>query len=503
MQVRIGESPIQDLDAVNQIHCCICGVMIDPNPSNTCIHCLKDRINVSEGIEEKQEITRCSGCLRFYNVNHWKMIELESADLMTLCLKTIKGLKNVKIVDSSFIWQEPNCKVVKVKIQIQRECEGVTLEKGMIITYRLNSKQCPDCAKSFTPHTWKAQVQLRQRVSHKRTLLFLEQLMLKHSVLSHCLNVEEHPFGINLYFRQKNEALKVVEFLQKYICLTITHSKELISHNEHTQDYNYKFSWSLLIPPLCKDDLLLLDPRTCKQLGGISPVVLCVRVATSIRVADLANGQYAELDHHMIQKHMPRVIMGRQELQKYVIVTIDKDADVGNSRLEQNKDHIDDWAEVEIMREEDGQTMYLQTHLGQQLDYNDEVLGYDLSQSNLDQEATEMMEKAKRDIPDVFLVKKFFERKKDRKRNWKLQPIIKEEAVADEEETKGKKKKNKQADLEERKRRDLEAFMNDIEEDPELKQHMNIYKEDRPVEIDSDDEIPQFDEGDFIEGGTV
>lgn len=31
----------------------------------------------------------------------------------------------------------------------------------------------------YTPHTWKAMVQVRQRAPHKKTFLYLEQLMLK------------------------------------------------------------------------------------------------------------------------------------------------------------------------------------------------------------------------------------------------------------------------------------------------------------------------------------
>ena len=44
----------------------------------------------------------------------------------------------------------------------------------------MQTLQCADCKKQFTPHTWNALVQVRQKVDHKRTLYHLEQLILKY-----------------------------------------------------------------------------------------------------------------------------------------------------------------------------------------------------------------------------------------------------------------------------------------------------------------------------------
>ena len=35
---------------VQKIRCCICGIMTEPNSSNTCINCLKGQIDITEGI---------------------------------------------------------------------------------------------------------------------------------------------------------------------------------------------------------------------------------------------------------------------------------------------------------------------------------------------------------------------------------------------------------------------------------------------------------------------
>ena len=35
-----------------KVRCCICGVMTDPNASNTCINCLKSQLDITEGISK-------------------------------------------------------------------------------------------------------------------------------------------------------------------------------------------------------------------------------------------------------------------------------------------------------------------------------------------------------------------------------------------------------------------------------------------------------------------
>jgi len=62
---------------------------------------------------------------------------------------------------------------------------------------------------------------------------------------------------------------------------------------------------------------------------------------------------------------------------------IDWEFEVGNSMLECNKPYKDDWAAAEIVRDEEfgdpNQHIQINTHLAQLIDYNDTVLGYDLT----------------------------------------------------------------------------------------------------------------------------
>lgn len=79
------------------ILCCICGIKIQSNPSNMCVNCLKTQVDITEGISKQITIFFCKNCER-YQRPPWVRIELESREMLALCLKKIKGLnREVKV----------------------------------------------------------------------------------------------------------------------------------------------------------------------------------------------------------------------------------------------------------------------------------------------------------------------------------------------------------------------------------------------------------------------
>mmetsp|Transcript_8751 Transcript_8751/g.6490 ORF Transcript_8751/g.6490 Transcript_8751/m.6490 type:complete len:135 (-) Transcript_8751:75-479(-) len=134
----------------------MCGLMTEPNPSSTCINCLKSQIDITEGIPKQLQISHCRECKR-YNRPPWTFCELESPELMALCLKNVKGLKRVKMVDASFVWTEPHSNRIKIKLTVQKEVANNTLlQQSFIVEFKVENLQCDDCKKTYTPHTWVA-----------------------------------------------------------------------------------------------------------------------------------------------------------------------------------------------------------------------------------------------------------------------------------------------------------------------------------------------------------
>ena len=137
----------------------------------------------------------------------WIKCELESQELLSICLKRIKGLNRVKLIDAGFVWTEPHSKRVKLKITIQKEVQAnAILQSSFIAELVVENLQCDDCKKTWTPHTWNSTVQLRQKVPHKRSIMYLEQLILKHSMHTKAINVKEMPDGIDFFFANKTHA---------------------------------------------------------------------------------------------------------------------------------------------------------------------------------------------------------------------------------------------------------------------------------------------------------
>lgn len=97
----------------------------------------------------------------------------------------------MKLVDASWIWTEPHSRRLKLKLTVQKEVgNGAVLQQAMAVTFVVRNQQCDNCAAAFTNNTWTAVVQVRQRVDHKRTFFYLEQLILKHSAHSQCTNIQ-------------------------------------------------------------------------------------------------------------------------------------------------------------------------------------------------------------------------------------------------------------------------------------------------------------------------
>ena len=94
-------------------------------------------------------------------------------------------------MDAAWIWTEPHSRRLKLKLTVQKEVgNGAVFQQAMVVTFVVRNQQCEECAATFTNNTWSAVVQVRQRVDHKRTFFYLEQLILKHAAHGQCINIQ-------------------------------------------------------------------------------------------------------------------------------------------------------------------------------------------------------------------------------------------------------------------------------------------------------------------------
>lgn len=389
----------------------------------------------------------------------------ESRELLSLCLKRLRNLGKVRIIDARFVWTEPHSRRIKVKITIQDAvADGVLMQQSFEVVYIVATQQCRECAKSYTHNVWRASVQVRQKVPHKRTFLLLEQLILKHQAHKDTINIKEEKDGIDFYFAQRNQAEAFVHFLKSVVPIHVKDSRHLISADTHTGNKQYKFTYSAEIVPICREDLVALPLKLAKQIGNISPLCLCWRIGTSINLLDPNTLQTAEVSADVYWRAPFQPLAGTPELVEFIVMDIESTGQYKGKWL---------LAEAQVARASDlgvnDNTYFARTHLGHLLRPGDSVLGYMLTGTNFNSAALDAIEESRAygsTIPDVVLVKKYWpNRRKNKRRNWKLKRMAKDEGEL----------LPKPAD-QERMDAEYEMFLRDVEEDEELRAALALYK---------------------------
>ncbi|KAE8346369.1 hypothetical protein BDV24DRAFT_123782 [Aspergillus arachidicola] len=489
------------------ILCCNCGAPIDGTTAAgaLCQDCVRSTVDISEGIQREAVVHTCRDCERWLlPPQSWVSAALESKELLALCLRKLRGLTKVRIIDASFIWTEPHSRRIKVKITIQQEvAAGTILQQAFVVEYVVHYQQCSDCLRSFSPHTWVASVQVRQKVPHKRTFLYLEQLILRHRAHQETNNIKEAKDGLDFYFSQRSHAEKMVEFLSSVVPVKVKKASELISMDIHTSTKSYKFSYSVEIVPICKDDLVAIPIKLARSIGNISPLTLCYRIGTSIQLLDPNTLQTAEVPGATYWRSPFKNLADVTELVEFIVMDIEP---VGKSN---GRFHL---AEATVARASDlgsnDQTYFTRTHLGGVLHVGDSVLGYHLTGSMFNDpnyDAIEASSQYSSTIPDVVLVKKHYARKKNKSRNWRVKRMAREhEEEALQASTGGSRKQEQER---ERLEADFEMFLRDVEEDQELRGTIELYKARKnqnaggmEMDEDSDDEgVPKINMDELLD----
>jgi len=469
-----------------KILCCECGIPIDSNPANLCVACLRTQVDITEGIPKQVTIHFCKFCERYLNPpTQWVAAALESRELMALCLKKLKNLAKVKLIDANFLWTEPHSKRIKIKLSIQAEVlGGAILQQTFVVEYVVANQMCPDCHRVEAKDHWNALVQVRQKTQQRKTLFYVEQLLIKYGATKDCVGIKPHHEGLDFYFSTESNAKKLVDFFQSMIPMRYQHSKKLISHDIHSNTYNYKYTFSVDVVPVCKDNVVCLPKQLAHSLGGIGQVCAVNKVSQNVHIIDPETCQFAEINATTYFK-MPFSSLCRQrDLVEYTVINIEpiqhkeRKQFSGQGKVSQKHVLADAWVVKTSDLGVDENPVHCRTFLGHILNIGDSALGLDLRNSNVNNQDLEKLNTDK--IPDVVLVKKHYADKslRNRKRKWKLKhmegfPHMDTESCNDE----------------------FNDFAADLEEDAQLRQNVNIYKDTAKIPVDEDEddgECPQI-----------
>lgn len=76
-----------------------------------CVNCIRSQVDITEGLQKQVTILWCKECERYLQPpKHWVRAALESKELLTFCIKRLKGLQKVHITHfpSCHTWSFPS-----------------------------------------------------------------------------------------------------------------------------------------------------------------------------------------------------------------------------------------------------------------------------------------------------------------------------------------------------------------------------------------------------------
>jgi nonsense-mediated mRNA decay protein 3 len=412
-------------DNVNKILCCLCGASIIPNDAAMCLECLRTQFDITDVLAKTSEIVQCKKCDRWNTArNHWINQDMESAGLLACCLKLIGGIERVKLIDAKWIWTEPHSKRMKILLTVERGVldDKIVLRQNATVEFVIRNKQCLPCIHEATDHTWGALVQLRQKVGHKRSLYGLESSMIKAGLHNAMLNIVQAKDGLDIYFKAKNSADKVVEFLSSRIPTKTKVSQKLISQDQNSNTARVEYTIHVEMAPLCRGDLVVTD----KALTGGAELMIVTKLTNAIYLLNPLTMHSVVVSgaKYFMKPFSPLLTLNH--LINFVVIDINPVSARGTASAMSSAaaQHTNSWfqcAEAQVCRESDmGQNdnvFTVLTHLGRVLQAGDVVLGYDLQHTLVDDsKLTELSY----DYPDVVLIRKSYPDDKKPKKPRKL-----------------------------------------------------------------------------------
>lgn len=406
-----------NLATFHTIPCCQCASPLELNTANMCVKCLRSKTNITEGLLKKLRLTHCTECECYLQPPTWIKLIPQSKQFLAFCLKKLEQnmkFKRVRLVHAETLPSEPDSKIIKIKVFVQKEViNGTILEQSYVVEYVQYNRICEDCTRvNANANQWSAVVQLRQHVSHMRSIFDLEQAILKHGVGRNVVRIKKMKQGIDFFFDRESCAKKFVDFVKAQVPVKICNGKELVSRDKKSNDYNYKYTFSVEICPVCREDLIFLPPKVASSLGNIGPIVVCTRVTNTIALFDPITSGRCFLVGDVYWRAPFKSLLTSKELVEYVVLDVEEvhsEVTVDGKKF--------GLANVEVARVKDfgkNDTRFnIKTHLGYLLKFGDHAFGYDLCGVNSGDSEIELAEYIG---GGAILIKKRYEEKRHKKR---------------------------------------------------------------------------------------
>lgn len=158
-------------------------------------------------------------------------------------------------------------------------------------------------------------------------MFFLEQEILRLKLAEKSSNVEESPFGMDVYFNKHDHALKFAEACQNIVPISHrTDSKKLTGQDSQNNVFKFRHTICLEIVPICKHDICIISKPLKSSLlggGGKNGLILVEKIARNIHIRDLETGKLCELQPSKFFAHPFRSMATSRELTEFMVLDVD------------------------------------------------------------------------------------------------------------------------------------------------------------------------------------
>ena len=382
------------------------------NALRMCVDCISTNVDITENTQKEGVITFCKDCNRILvPPNQWVLAERESRELLALLLKRLDlGDHNLRISDAQFLWTEPHSRRTKLRVSVRKQEGEIDLEQKFDVEYFETTQQCPQCAKSHTHNKWVANVQIRQHVPHKRTILAMEQLMLKHGINKSISSIEESREGLDLHFAFIQDAKKTIQFLQAHAPVKVTKSSQLISSDTHSGKSTYKFTFSVELAPLCRGDIVVLPKSLHHKKSSSSRLLLCYKINSNLHFLDTNSCSTTMITSREYWNEPFQALIPHRNFQfsEFLVLYVEPTGVVEQNFV---------LADVSICKMDDmSEEILIRTHLGGILREGDTAVGVDLRTAQFNN--SDWDELSEDSIPPVILLHKSYPDKQKKKKQF-------------------------------------------------------------------------------------
>lgn len=284
------------------------------------------------------------------------------------------------------------------------------LEQVVPIEFYEHTMLCPICGKAQSAHTWTAQVQIRQhsgaKQAHKKTLLWLEQLILRERAHRTTISIAEGRSGLDFHYASKDDAQKMCDFIVRNVPARFGVSGEHLSDDVQQGTAKFKWNFSVELVPINRDDLVVLPKRLAHSKAGIAQLTVCFRLTNSLYFIDPNTAEIAQVTAAEYWRRPFSSVDSLKSMVQFIVLDIEP-LDVAHDKFL--------LADVTVSPENDFNVQYnIRTHLGAILHAGDTVLGYDLTKAQYNHDDFESLDPSV--VPDIVLVKKIYpDRERKRK----------------------------------------------------------------------------------------